>query len=87
MYMSRLYLNLGSSSRGATYLERAVQEVNCSSFSIMCSFVTLVVSLFGFQGRILVLIAQARKLHVTVYLSFNPSNLSNPSFKAPRLSN
>ena len=40
----------------ATFWERAADSVN-RAFSLLCLFVALVVSLFGFEGRTLVLIA------------------------------
>ena len=40
----------------ATFWERAAHSVN-RMFSLLCLFVALVVSLFGFKGRTLVLIA------------------------------
>ena len=42
----------------ATFLERAVHSVN-HMFSLLCLFVTLVASHFGFEGRTLVLIASS----------------------------
>ena len=59
----------------ATVLERAANSVN-RVFSLLCIFVALVVSHFGFEGRTLVLIASVPSHCLPFYLIHTVSMLS-----------